>query len=42
MIAWGDKIKEMIPSYGLKLADNHDLFEEQWERSQKALNLERD
>ena len=40
MIEWGDKIKEMIPSYGIRLTSNVDLFNEQWERTQKTLELE--
>lgn len=36
---WGPKLKEMVPSYGLRLARHPELFQEQWERSQKALKL---
>ncbi|WP_370451924.1 MULTISPECIES: malate dehydrogenase (quinone) [unclassified Corynebacterium] len=36
---WAPKLKEMIPSYGTRLAKNPELFNEQWERSQKALKL---
>ncbi|WCZ36741.1 malate dehydrogenase (quinone) [Corynebacterium heidelbergense] len=36
---WGPKLKEMIPSYGTRLARNPELFSQQWERSQKSLKL---
>ena len=36
---WSPKIKEMIPSYGIRLAKDSALFTEQWDRSQKALKL---
>lgn len=39
MIDWAPKLKEMIPSYGLRLSQNVDLFNEQWDRSQKSLEL---
>ncbi len=38
--AWTPKLKEMIPSYGTRLAKNTALFDEQWDRSQKALGLD--
>lgn len=40
MIDWGDKIKEMVPSYGVKLNNHPDMFNEVWERTQKTLKLE--
>lgn len=40
MIEWGDKLKDMIPSYGKKLASEPALFEQQWARTQKTLKLE--
>ncbi|WKD61457.1 Malate:quinone oxidoreductase [Corynebacterium ciconiae DSM 44920] len=40
MVEWGPKIKDMVPSYGVKLAANPQLFEETWERTQKTLKLE--
>lgn len=36
---WAPKLKEMIPSYGTRLAKDSNLFNEQWDRSQKALKL---
>lgn len=39
MIDWGSKIKEMVPSYGIKLAAHPDLFAETWEHTQKVLRL---
>lgn len=39
MHEWSPKLKEMIPSYGTRLAKNSALFNEQWERSQKTLKL---
>lgn len=41
MIEWGDKIKEMVPSYGVQLATDKKLFEEIWSYTQKTLKLER-
>ena len=41
MIDWGDKIKEMMPSYGVKLATNKALFTEMWDYTQDALELNR-
>ena len=40
MVEWGDKIKEMVPSYGVKLSTNKKLFEQVWERTQSTLKLE--
>lgn len=40
MPKWEPKIKEMIPSYGQKLADNEALFKELHEASAKSLKLE--
>ncbi|MBY0120582.1 malate:quinone oxidoreductase [Bacillus sp. S/N-304-OC-R1] len=36
---WESKIKEMIPSYGIKLAENPDLFNEIHASTDKALGL---
>ena len=41
MIEWGDKIQEMVPSYGKKLADEPEMFAELWEYTQKTLKLEK-
>ena len=40
MIQWGDKIQEMIPSYGIKLSKDKKLYNEMWEYTQKTLRLE--
>ncbi|MBI8989141.1 malate dehydrogenase (quinone) [Corynebacterium meridianum] len=40
MVSWGPKIKEMVPTYGTKLAMDEKLFHETWERTQKTLKLE--
>ena len=40
MIQWGDKIQEMIPSYGVKLSKDKKLYNEMWEYTQKTLQLE--
>lgn len=37
---WAPKLTAMVPSYGKRLSRHTDLFAEQWERSQKALQLE--
>ncbi|AZA11665.1 malate dehydrogenase (quinone) [Corynebacterium gerontici] len=42
MVEWGDKIKEMVPSYGVKLATDPKLFNEMWEYTQKTLQLDQD
>lgn len=36
---WQDKIKEMIPTYGVSLSDNPDLFKEMNERTTDTLGL---
>ena len=36
---WSPKLKEMVPSYGTRLAKDSALFNEQWDRSQKTLKL---
>lgn len=41
MIEWGDKIKEMMPSYGVKLATNKALFTEMWDYTQSTLQLDK-
>ncbi|WP_407921618.1 malate dehydrogenase (quinone) [Corynebacterium epidermidicanis] len=41
MIEWGPKLKEMVPSYGQKLAVNPGLFDEVWNHTQKTLKLEK-
>lgn len=40
MAAWGPKIKEMIPSYGLSLVENPDLFQEIHRSTAQALGLD--
>ena len=40
MATWDSAIKEMVPSYGRKLSEDVTLYNEQFERSQKALKLE--
>ncbi|HIX79132.1 MAG TPA: malate dehydrogenase (quinone) [Candidatus Corynebacterium faecipullorum] len=40
MIQWGDKIQEMIPSYGTKLSKDKKLYNEMWEYTQKTLKLD--
>ena len=40
MATWDSAIKEMVPSYGRSLSEDVTLFNEQFERSQKALKLE--
>ena len=39
MAEWAPKLREIIPSYGQRLVKNEALFQEQWDRSQKALKL---
>ncbi|GAA1475000.1 malate dehydrogenase (quinone) [Corynebacterium felinum] len=39
MVEWGDKIKEMMPSYGVKLATDKKLFTEMWDYTQDVLKL---
>ena len=41
MIDWADKIREMIPSYGIKLRNDKKLYDEMWEYTQKTLKLDR-
>ncbi|MCF4006404.1 malate dehydrogenase (quinone) [Corynebacterium uropygiale] len=41
LIEWAPKIKEMFPSYGVKLSNEPKLFEELWDHTQKVLKLER-
>ncbi len=36
---WTPKLKEMVPSLGVKLSENQALFHEVWDWSTKALNL---
>ncbi|PXX63933.1 malate dehydrogenase (quinone) [Nocardia tenerifensis] len=38
-VAWTPKLKEMIPSLGVKLSENQALFHEVWDWTSKALNL---
>ncbi|WP_080794290.1 malate dehydrogenase (quinone) [Corynebacterium pacaense] len=42
MIEWGDKLREMVPSYGKKLSADPELFDELWAYTQKTLKLEQD
>lgn len=39
MAEWEEKIKEMIPSYGVSLADSPELFQEIHTATAKALGL---
>ncbi|WP_460700212.1 malate dehydrogenase (quinone) [Nocardia thraciensis] len=39
---WTPKLKEMVPSLGLKLSENRALYGEVWDWSNKALHLTRD
>ncbi|WP_299137205.1 malate:quinone oxidoreductase, partial [uncultured Corynebacterium sp.] len=41
MIDWADKIREMVPSYGVKLRSDQKLYDEMWEYTQKTLKLDR-
>lgn len=36
---WTPKLKDMVPSYGGRLSQKPELFQQQWDRSQKALKL---
>lgn len=36
---WTPKLKEMIPSLGVKLSENQALFHEMWDWTSKTLNL---
>ncbi|MFJ4650227.1 malate dehydrogenase (quinone) [Nocardia sp. NPDC088792] len=38
--SWEPKLKEMVPSLGLKLSENQALFREVWDWSNKALHLD--
>ena len=38
---WAPKLKELIPSYGITLADDADLYQQVWDESQSVLKLER-
>jgi len=40
MIDWGPKLYEMIPTYGKSLKRHRDLYDEQWENTQRALKLD--
>ncbi|WP_075726605.1 malate dehydrogenase (quinone) [Corynebacterium aquilae] len=40
MVEWGPKIKEMVPSYGVQLSANREMFDEVWAHTQKVLKLE--
>ncbi|MCS4490922.1 malate dehydrogenase (quinone) [Corynebacterium sp. ES2794-CONJ1] len=40
MVLWGDKIKEMMPSYGVKLGTDRELFNKMWAYTQQTLQLE--
>ena len=37
---WLPRLKEMVPSLGVKLSDNPALFEEVWTRGTRVLRLE--
>lgn len=39
MIEWGERLKEMFPSYGKPLAEDEALFREMWDYTQKTLEL---
>ena len=36
---WKPALREMVPSLGRKIGEDQKLFDEQWERAQKSLNL---
>ena len=40
MVEWGPKLKELIPSYGIKLSTDQKLYNEMWEYTQRTLDLE--
>lgn len=40
LIDWSPKLHEMIPSYGKKLVDDEQLFNEMWDYTQKTLKLD--
>lgn len=39
--SWKPKLQEMIPSLGVQLSDNNDLFRQVWDWSSKVLQLDR-
>lgn len=41
MIGWADKLKELFPSYGIKLSDNPKLYNKMWDYTQTSLDLDR-
>ena len=41
MVQWAPKINEMFPTYGRKLNDDKALYQQNWDYTQKSLNLER-
>lgn len=41
MVEWGPKLKEMVPTYGIKLATDEKLFADTWDYTQRTLKLER-
>ncbi len=40
MVSWGDRLRELVPSYGRQLSQDKALFNEVWAESQKTLKLE--
>lgn len=40
MVSWGDKLREMFPTYGVSLRDDKAAYEKQWEWTQKTLGLQ--
>lgn len=40
MIEWGPKLYEMIPTYGKSLKRHRDLYDQQWEYTQRVLKLD--
>lgn len=40
MVKWAPKIKEMMPSYGVKLSTDEALFKKMWDYTQTTLQLE--
>ena len=41
MIEWGPKLYDMIPTYGKSLKRHRDLYDQQWEYTQRVLKLDR-
>lgn len=41
MIEWGPKLYDMIPTYGKSLKRHRDLYDEQWDNTQRVLKLDR-